>query len=111
MALKIKNYELPSGELLDEAYLRVQNVLVENKDYEFFEKSDKPDVELELKWITKVECRATVFVWADSMARQYRATALQGFTIEFNYELSQHTNVFEQAYAELSKRYSDIEDC
>lgn len=110
MALKVKGYELPNGDILPEAYLRVQNIIVENRDYEYFDSSNKPDVELELKWITRIEVKATVFVWADEIARQNRAIAMQGFVVETTYNLSEYANIFEQIYQTLAVKFPNSEN-
>ena len=53
MALTIKNYELPDGSILEEAYVRVQTVQTTNADYEYLEPI--PDSEdLITKWLTRI---------------------------------------------------------
>ncbi len=113
MALRIKEFELPDGTILEDAYLRVQNVTVSNVDYEFFDKAEEnvDNIEEVLKWVTRIESKATVFVWADEFARSNRATVLNWFTFEFQYDLSEHSNPFEQAYKQLNKIYLNGEGC
>jgi hypothetical protein len=110
MAIKVKNYELPNGQILQDAYLRVQSVYVENKDYEFFKKSTQEGIDEELTWITRLETKASVFVWADELARKNRAIASHWFTIEIDYQLSENENVFEQAYRKLNKIFQNSEN-
>lgn len=110
MALKVKNYELSDGTIFPEAYLRVQNVYLENKDYEYFKNSDKEDVEQELAWLTRIETRATVFVWSDELARRNRAMAAHWFNIEIGYDLSEHSNIIEQVYQKLNKMFLNSEN-
>lgn len=114
MAYKIKNYELPDKTILEEAYLRVQNVIIQNKDYEHFKVVDdptRPDIAEELEWLTRIEARANVFVWADEFARKNRAYTVHWFEMEVDYNLSTHENVFEQAYRTLNKIFPEGENC
>ncbi len=110
MALTIKNYELPDGSILEEAYIRVQTVQTTNADYEYLEPI--PDSEdLITKWLTRIESQATVYVYADKPARDNRVSPLFWFQIPIHYNLSEWTNVFEQAYSKLRELYPTAEDC
>jgi len=112
MALTVKNFELPDGTILKNAYLRVQSIRTENKDYEYFEKvGDDPNIDERLSWTTRVETEATVFVWADEVARKNRAYTLNWFKFGFEYNLSEWTNIYEQAYQKLNQIYPEGEGC
>jgi hypothetical protein len=90
----------------EHAYLRIQNVHTSNADYEKFEvvKDSSSGEEYEkLVWESKIESQATVFVWPDAGARQNRAYPIDWFSIEFQYNLSEHSNIFEQAYSALAE--------
>lgn len=103
MALQVK-YEHPtSKQVYPEAYLRIQKIQTAHLDYEFFAKSDKEGVEEELRWITRLENIVTVFVWSDKVARDNRAIVVHWFTFEFDYDLTNPTNIYTQAYEHLNK--------
>lgn len=109
MALIVKNLELPDGTVLEDAYLKVQNVSSVSADYEKFENLDNGDQIL--KWIKKVESTALIYVWSDSLARENRAQVQRWFQIEFDYDLTEWINIFEQAYKKLKLIYPEGEDC
>lgn len=114
MALKVKNYKLPDESYLEEAYLKVQTLGVTNSDYEFFENTDNIEetgIEQVLKWIKRIESHATVFVWADELARKNNAHPMHWFKIQFDYDLSLHENIFEQAYKKLNILFPNSEGC
>lgn len=111
MAVKLKNYELPDGTILEEAYLRVQNVTTAIVDYEHLAPSDKEGFDLETTWIKKIETKANIFVFADKIARDNGVAAIDWFPIEFDYQLSIYANIFEQAYHALKEIHSESEDC
>ena len=102
MALQTK-LELPDGQIFETAYIRIQKIQTANLDYEFFVKSDKEGVEEELRWITNLENIATVFVWADDVARKNRAHVVHWFTFNFDYELELSDNIYTQAYHRLNQ--------
>ena len=111
MALRVKNFELPDGTVLENAYLRIQNIKTENKDYEYFEKVEgNPEIDEILRWVTRIENEATVYVWADKIARKNRAYVLNWFKFGFEYNLSAWTNIYEQAYSKLKEIYPEGED-
>lgn len=110
MALKVKNLELPDKSILDEAYLRIQNIHTSNVDYEFLKPSDIEGFELETSWKNRIETKVTVFVWADEIARKNRVPALHWFIFEMDYDLSEWTNIYEQAYYKLKEIYPEGED-
>lgn len=108
MALTVKNFELPDGTILQDAYLRVQSIKTENRDYEFFEKVyDNPDVDEKLSWINRIETEVTVFVWADEVARKNRAYVVNWFKFNIDYNLSEWQNIYEQAYHKLKQIYPE----
>jgi hypothetical protein len=102
MALKV-NYIMPDSEYVEGAYLRIVKMSTANVDYEFYEKSDKPDVEEELKWVTRLENEATIYVYSDEGARANRAQVIHWFNFKFGYELDSVYNLYEQAYQQLNK--------
>lgn len=108
MAFLVKNYELPSGQVLEEAYLRVQSFNTVNSDYEYFENEGDNQV---IKWKTKLDSKATIFVWASELARKNRATAIHWFQIDLDYKLSEWSNVFEQSYKKLNEIFPEGIDC
>lgn len=108
MALRVKNLELPDGQILENAYLRIQNIFTENKDYEFLESVS--EIESKVSWVTRIESKVVVFVWADEIARQHRVPAMHWFGFEFEYNLSEWQNIYEQAYLKLKEIYPEGED-
>lgn len=102
MAL-ITQLELPTGEVFPSAYFKIQKINTANVDYEYFEKSDKENIEEELRWVTRLETEVVMFVWADNMARENRATAIHWFSFKFDYDLDLPTNLYSQAYNHYSK--------
>jgi len=109
MGLKVKNFKLPDDTILEEAYLKVQNIGSVSNDYEFLE--NMPDGSQRLKWIKKVESTALVYVWPDEGARENRAQVQHWFQVEFDYDLSEWTNIYEQAYKKLKALFPEGEDC
>jgi hypothetical protein len=109
MGLKVKNFQLPDETILEEAYLKVQNIGSVSADYEHFE--NLPDGSQRLNWIKKVESTALVYVWPDEGARENRAQVQHWFQIEFNYDLSEWTNIYEQAYKKLKTLFPEGENC
>lgn len=109
MALKVKNFKLPDETFLEEAYLKIQNIASVCSDYEFFE--NLPDGSQRLKWIKKLENTSLVYVWADEGARENRAQVQHWFQIEFDYDLTQWVNIYEQAYNKLKILFPEGEDC
>lgn len=114
MALIVKNYVLPDETILEEAYLKVQRIQCSLADYEFFETvndPNRPDVDQELKWIKREENFATIYVYADKLARDNRVPPMHWFPINFHYDLSVYENVYEQVYNQLEEKYPDSEGC
>jgi hypothetical protein len=96
-----------------EAYLKVQKVQSANPDYEFFEvvnDPEHPDIAERLSWINRLESNATVYVWADEIARKNRANPIHWFSFEFNYDLQSLDNIYQQVYAKLHQLFKDSED-
>lgn len=110
MAVKV-NYELPDQTILEEGYLRVQNISTAIVDYEHLAPSDKEGFDLETTWIKKIETKANIFVFADKIARDNGVAAIDWFPIEFDYQLSVYANIYEQAYHALKLIYTESEDC
>ena len=109
MAFIIKNFELPDKQILENAYLRVQSINTSNVDYEFLENIS--ETEQKVSWLTRLETKVTIFVWADKIAREHRVPALHWFQFDLDYDLSQWTNIYEQAYYKLKEIYPEGEDC
>lgn len=108
MALIVKDLELPDGQILEEAYLKVQSINTANVDYEFLEPISEN--ESKVSWLTRIETRATIFVYADKLAREHRVPALHWFSYEIEYNLSEWQNIYEQAYFKLKEIYPEGED-
>lgn len=111
MALKLKNYELPDETILEEAYLKVQNIHTAIVEYEHLKPSEVEGFDLETTWIKELESKANIFVYGDEVARKNGVAAVHWFPIEFNYDLSEWKNIYEQAYAKLKSLYPESEDC
>lgn len=111
MALILKNYELPDGTILDEAYLRVQNVTTAIVDYEHLKPSEVQGFDLETEFVKKIETKANIFVFADKVARDNGVAAIHWFPIDFDYQLSTWSNIYEQTYYALKEIHSESEDC
>jgi hypothetical protein len=112
MALKINNYVLKGDEELEFAYAKINNVLVQNTDYEFYENNpnyENDGIEQFLRYIKRVEATATVFVYADEIARNNNAHPLDWFTFKFDYDINSTANPFEQGYKHLQIRYPNCE--
>tara|TARA_R110000868_G_scaffold320909_4_gene581924 strand:+ start:7214 stop:7543 length:330 start_codon:yes stop_codon:yes gene_type:complete len=109
MGLKVKNFQLPDETFLEEAYLKVQNIGSVCSDYEFLE--NLPDGNQKVSWLKKIESTALIYVWSDEGARENRAQVQHWFQIEFNYDLSEWTNIYEQAYNKLKILFPEGEGC
>lgn len=114
MALIVKNYVLPDETILEEAYLKVWKIQTALTDHEFFENVNdplRPDIDQELKWITRQENNATIYIWPDKGARDNRAPVVHWFPFNFQYDLSVYENIYEQVYAALEKKFPNSEGC
>lgn len=90
----------------ENAYYRISKVSSAIVDFEVFEKVDNPDkpkISEELKWISRVESSAKVFVWADAVARNNHARSVHWFSFDFQYDLNSQDNIYTQAYNALYK--------
>lgn len=105
MAVVVKNLELPDSTILADGYLRVQSINIAHTDKEHLVPIS--ETELMATWTTQVEAKANIFIWADKVARSNRAQVQHWFTFEFDYDLSVHANIFEQAYAKLKEIYPE----
>lgn len=110
MSLIVKNYELPDGLILENAYFRVQSILTANQDYETLVPTDIPGFDLKSIWEKRVETTANIFVFGDKIAKENGVPAIHWFQINFDYDLSQWTNIFEQAYLKLKEKFPESED-
>jgi hypothetical protein len=90
------------GDLYQSAYFRIQKVYTANVDYERFEHVDEPGIEQRLTWETRVESKATVFVWDGPLARGNRAHPIGWFSFDFTYDLTSPRNIYQQAYDALA---------
>lgn len=109
MALKVKNFELSDGTIFENAYVRVQTVATANVDHEFIE--NLPDGNQIVRWKTKSQSSANIYVWPDAGARENRAVVQHWFKIDFEYDMSEWTNIYEQAYNKLKTLFPECEDC
>lgn len=108
MALIVKNFELPDGQILEEAYLRINMISTSKIDYEKLE--PVPDSEdLLTTWLTRIETRANCYVHGDKVARKHQVAPLHWFGFEFDYDLSEWQNIYEQAYKKLLEIYPEGE--
>lgn len=109
MALKIKNFELPDESILEEAYLRIASLTSTNVDYEHYEPLlDSDDVIL--RWTSRLENKANVFVYGDEIARQNRVSPVNWFEFKFDLDLTSAQNIYEQAYQKLKQIYPEGEN-
>ncbi len=92
------NYTLPNGDIIENAYLRVQKIITSNQDFEFLKPSDKENVESETEWITRFESEAVIYVWTDKMARDYRVTPIHWFNLKFDFDKASERNIYQQVY-------------
>lgn len=106
MALKIKNFELPDGFILEEAYLKVQNILIQNIDIEQLETVTDSD-DLITTWHTQIQSKANIYVFADQEARKNRVPPMEWFDTEFELQ----GNPFTDAYNKIKEIYPMAEDC
>lgn len=107
MALKIKEFQLPNGEIIENGYFRVQKIISANIDYEFFDK-EQDEFEV-MKWEVRNESTATFFIWPDETARQHRAQVIHWFTLNFVFNFESNENIYNQAYNALAKHYPSAE--
>lgn len=110
MALTVKNYELPDGQILEDAYLKVQNITTAIVDYEHIQPSEVPGFDFETTYIKKIESTANIFVYADKKARENMVAAIHWFPVKFDYSLSDWSNIFEQAYKTTREMFEEYED-
>lgn len=108
MALIVYDYLMPDETTIPAAYVRVKNILIENNDYELLEPAPNSD-DLMVKWLTKMEGRATVYVYADAECRKNNVTPIHWFVIDV--ELIESDNIFGQVYRSLSANYLNVKDC
>ena len=96
-----------------EAYVRVQKINTVNAEYEYFKNIDdpnRPDVSQEVAWERRIETTAVAYVWADEAARQNRAQVIDWFTFEFDYDLNDLDNIYQQAYAKIREIFTISDD-
>lgn len=109
MALIVKNFELPDKFILEEAYLRISNVSISKVDYEFYKPvPDTDDVVVE--WLSRFETKVTIYIHGDKVARKNQVAPAHWFQFDLDYNLSEHSNIYEQAYAKLKTIYPEGED-
>jgi hypothetical protein len=108
----IANYERDS-EIIPDAYFRVQNIHTQNADYEFYEPVEDPNdptISERVSWKTRIESKATVYVWPDLGARENRAYPLAWFPLEFVYDPKSTLNIYAQAYEAVKQRFPGGQD-
>ena len=96
-----------------DAYIRIAKIHTHQVDYEKFEERDADDGIVEqLTWVKREESRATVFIWADKIARDNRAQPLKWFAIDFEFKHDSDQNIYSQAYQCLkeSDRFEGVID-
>ena len=106
MAVIVKNYELPDGLLLEEAYLKVNQITTSLIDYEFLQPIEGTE-DLLTTWLTRLETKVSIYVFSDKTARKNQVAPLHWFQFEIDYDLSEHSNIYEQAYAKLRKIFPE----
>lgn len=106
MALIVKNFELPDGQILEEAYLKVNTITTSKTDYEFLEPIGDTE-DLRVTWVPKLETKVNCYVWADKIARQHQVAPLHWFGFDIDYDLTEWSNIYEQAYSKLKKIYPE----
>lgn len=104
MALKVNDYVMPDETTVPEAYLRVRNILIENNDYEFLEPIPDTD-DLKVSWLTKLDCKATIYVYADEGCRRNQVPPIHWFTLDFFIDKQNIDNPFEWAYLALREKF------
>lgn len=109
MALKIKNFTLPDGVVLEEAYLRVQTTVINNIDYDFLQPIDGTE-DFKLEWLTRFEFRANVNVYGDEVARRNLVPPMTWFDINFKLD-KVDVHPFTVAYNYVKEMYPEAEDC
>jgi hypothetical protein len=110
MALKV-DFEL-DGIIYRDCYLRIHKVKSTMVDYEYFENvndPDRPDIAQELKWKVRMESSATAYVWESVDGRENRAQPMKWFSFDFEYDLDNDRNIYQQAYDALKshEKFSD----
>lgn len=110
MALKIENFQLSDGMILNSAYLKVHNINTNKIDYEKLEPIDGTD-DLLTTWISKIETSVLVYVYADDVARKNQVSPMQWFEFNLDYDLNSNKNIFKQTYERLKHIYPEGEDC
>ena len=110
MALKIENFQLSDGMILNSAYLKVHNINTNKVDYEKLEPIDGTD-DLLTTWIPKIETSVLVYIYADELARKNQVAPIQWFEFNLDYDLNSNKNIFQQSYEKLKTIYPEGEDC
>lgn len=108
MALKVFDYIMPDETIIPEAYVRIKNVLTESNDYEFLEPVDDSE-DLKVTWVTRQECKSTVYVYADELCRKNQVSPIHWFVLDFQSDVD--AKPFESAYNILKSKYQKTEDC
>lgn len=113
MALKV-NFELDDV-IYDDCYLRIHKIRTVMVDYEYFETVNDPlhpEIAERLAWKIRLESSATAYVYANKAIRDNRAQPLKWFSFDFDYELENPRNIYQQAYDALksTKEFKDAID-
>lgn len=109
MALIIKNFELPDKFVLSEAYLRVNAITTSKIDYEFLKPMGNSE-DLIVEWLSRFETKVVIYIHGDKVARKNQVAPLHWFQFDLDYDLSEHSNIYEQAYKKLKVLYPEGED-
>jgi hypothetical protein len=102
MALQIKVYTLPNGDILNDVYLKIQKIISTSEDYEFLENVDESE-HIKVTWLPKQKNELVAYIWADEIARRNQAAILHFLTGEFEYDMNSVYNIYEQAYQQINK--------
>ncbi len=108
MALTVKNFELPDGLILENAYLKINAITTAKNDYEFLEPLHDSE-DLKISWVSRLETKVNVYVFADDIARRNQVAPLDWFQFDLDYNLRSSSNIYEQAYQKLNTIYPEGE--
>lgn len=96
-----------------EAYIRVQKIQTVNAEYEHLKSvnnPEEPDVAQVVDWEKRIETSVTAFVWSDELARKNRAQVIDWFSFEFEYDLDDLDNIYQQAYKHIQKIFDNTKN-
>lgn len=115
MAIKLP-YTVEKDGRIDEypeAYIRVQKINTTNAEYEHLKSAnnpEEPNIYQIVDWEKRIETSVTAFVWADELARKNRAQVIDWFSFEFEYDLDDLDNIYQQAYKHIQKIFDNTKN-